>query len=60
MTKYTFTKHKDTDNKFDISVVTMEIEAVTITDIVEEFKNFMIASGFGEACVKRALGLDEE
>jgi hypothetical protein len=38
----------------------MEIEAVTITDIVEEFKNFMIASGFGEVCVKRALGQDEE
>jgi hypothetical protein len=60
MTKFTFTKHKDVDNKFDISVVTMEIEAVNVTDIVEEFKNFMIASGFGESCVKRALGLDEE
>ena len=60
MTKYIFTKHKDPNNDYDVSSVTMTVEAETISEIMEEFKGFLVASGFSEALVKRSFGIDEE
>lgn len=46
MNKFTFTKTKDPENEFDISNVTMEIEAENLRDILEYFQDFLKACGF--------------
>lgn len=46
MAKYTFIKHRDPSNKYDISDITMELDSVILPDMLNEFKLFLIASGF--------------
>lgn len=46
MTKYIFKKLRDETNHYDKSDVTMELEAIQIDDIIEEFTYFLRASGF--------------
>lgn len=46
MTRYVFIKEKDKDNPFDNTRVTLEVEAGTLDDILESFKEFLLASGF--------------
>lgn len=46
MNKYIFKKLRDETNHYDKSDVTMELEAVQIDDIIEEFAYFLRASGF--------------
>lgn len=60
MTKYTFIKHRDPENEFDLTTITMELEAIDISEIMEEFKGFLVASGFSETLVKRSFAIDEE
>lgn len=60
MTKYIFKKLKDETNEYDISELTMEIEAFTLTEIIEEFGNFLKGSGFSSDGVDTALGKLED
>jgi hypothetical protein len=60
MSKYTFIKHRDPENRFDTTSVTMELEATTISEIVEEFANFLKASGYFEKTVNEALNIDQD
>jgi len=57
MNKFTFTKTKDPENKFDISNVTMEIEAENLRDILEHFEDFLKACGFH---IKGYIGVKDE
>jgi len=41
-----FKKTRDKDNHFDVSEVTMEVDSVSLPDILEEFKGFLVAAGF--------------
>lgn len=56
MTKYVFKKLKD--GTYDTVELTMEIEAGTLTEIIEEFGNFLKGSGFSSEGVDQALGKD--
>jgi len=60
MAKYVFKKLKDETNHYDVSELTMEVEAENINDIIEEFSNFLKGSGFTESTVNRALGKEDE
>jgi SNF2 family DNA or RNA helicase len=60
MSKYTLIKHRDFKNEFDVSTVTVEVEAETIYEIVEEFANFLKASGFSERTVEETLNLNQD
>jgi hypothetical protein len=60
MSKYTFTKHRDLDNRFDTTTVTMEVEAETLSEIIEEFANFLKASGYFEKTVEEVLNINQD
>jgi glycine cleavage system regulatory protein len=55
MAKYTFIKHRDTESQFDTTSVTMEVEAEILPEIIEEFANFLKATGYFEKSVEKAL-----
>lgn len=42
----TFKKTKDSSNKFDTSTITLESEAVSLPEILEDFKSFLMACGY--------------
>lgn len=44
MVKYKFIK--EPDNQYDTTKVTFESESVTLTDLLLDFKLFLLASGF--------------
>lgn len=46
MAKYVFKKIKDETNQYDVSDVTFEVDTVGLPELLEEFKNFLLASGF--------------
>jgi len=41
-----FRKTQDSTNEFDTTTVTVESEAITLTEVLEDFKGFLMASGF--------------
>ena len=41
-----FKKTQDAANKFDTTTVTVESEATTLPEILEDFKGFLMARGF--------------
>lgn len=42
----TFTKALDPDNAYDTTNIVFETTAVTLPDILEDFKSFLLACGF--------------
>lgn len=60
MSKYTFTKDRDTSNYFDISKVVIEVETELLDDLVLEFAKFLKASGFHDKGVDVLLNLVDE
>lgn len=46
MNKYTFTKEKDPDNKFDNTKVVIELDTENRSDLLEVFREFLLACGF--------------
>jgi hypothetical protein len=59
MRTYTFKKERDLKNEYDISEVTMKIEAGTLNELIEEFGRFLVASGFSAEGVRKALDTEE-
>lgn len=58
MSKYTFIKHRDPENKFSIAEITMKLEGVESLDLIlEEFTGFLKAAGF---CFDGEVGIIEE
>ena len=55
MNKYVFKKYPDNTNEYDNVEVTFEFEATTKDELVETFKEFLMAVGFG---VKREKCLE--
>lgn len=43
---YIFKKIKDLDNPYDKTTVTIESESATLPDLLQDFKDFLLASGF--------------
>lgn len=41
-----FKKIKDPENHFDVSDLTMEVDAVVLTEIIDEFANFLKGCGY--------------
>lgn len=58
---YKFIKIKDPENKFDLSdvEVTVHKSDVTLTELLEEFREFLMASGFNISASER-LQLENE
>lgn len=54
---YIFTKLKDKDNKYDISDIEFEVDAILREELIEEFYMFLAACGFS---VKDLLKEDYE
>lgn len=46
MTKYKFIKYKDKHNEFDTTNVLIQTETVILDDLLESFKEFLLASGY--------------
>lgn len=46
MNRYTFIKTRDVQNPYDITEINMTVETESLPELLEEFKNFLIASGF--------------
>ena len=46
MSKYIFKKLKNKNNDYNKTEITMEIEEISLYDILEEFEYFLKASGF--------------
>ena len=59
MRKYIFTKERDLTNEYDIAEIIMKLEAETLTEIIEEFGRFLVASGYSAEGVKNALNTEE-
>ena len=60
---YKFIKTKDKDNKFDATDIEMTVDdsAVTLPDILQEFKCFLLACGFGiDPCATLEVVEDNE
>jgi hypothetical protein len=45
--KYKFIKIKDVDSRYDVSNITMEVDTVDLTKLIEEFELFLRACSFG-------------
>jgi hypothetical protein len=43
---YKFQKTRDPENEFDTTNVTIESNAVTMPQLIEDFKDFLAACGF--------------
>lgn len=43
---FIFKKLRDLENPFDVSEVEMKVESASLTEILEEFKFFLMSSGF--------------
>lgn len=52
-------KEKDPNNEFDLTEVTMTIEADDLNDICESFRRFLLACGFIQQGVDQAFGIYE-
>jgi hypothetical protein len=46
MNKFTFIKEKDPDNKYDNTKVIIELDTESRADLLETFKEFLLACGF--------------
>lgn len=46
MNKFVFKKYRNPDNEFDNSVVKMTTEAETLTEILEDFLDFLSGCGY--------------
>lgn len=58
-----FQKRKDPDNRYEVSDVEFRIETsdITIDDIIEEFKCFLMGCGYPPSLVSKiALGEDSD
>lgn len=43
---FIFKKQRDESNEFDTTTVTIESNAVSLPDILSDFKDFLMASGY--------------
>lgn len=46
MSRFTFIKHRDDNNKHDLTNIVFDLNAESLTEIFEQFQNFLSASGF--------------
>ena len=46
MAKYTFIKEQDKENKFDVTRVQIDVDTVSLADVVEAFEEYLQACGF--------------
>lgn len=58
MATYKFVKMRDETNPFDHTDVLVKVSAEHIADILEAFKDYLLACGFSEASVKEYLNID--
>jgi hypothetical protein len=57
---FKFIKTKDENNEFDISNISIELDDdVSLFDLTEEFKKFLIACGYGVDKNSRLVFLDD-
>lgn len=56
----TFKKQKDPDNKFDTTTVIVESSAVTLPDVLSDFKEFLMACGFQISPSSELIFYEEE
>jgi hypothetical protein len=52
---FTFIKTSDRENKFDITELSMSVDALTTTDIVSEFRYFLLGCGFQPGSIKQSF-----
>lgn len=52
---YTFTKSQDKTNPYDITQISMSVDAEVVTDIIEEFKYFLLGCGFAHSSIADGL-----
>ncbi len=43
---FVFKKEKDPDNSYDTTTVVVESSAITVSQILEDFKDFLMACGY--------------
>lgn len=60
MAKYSFTKLPDEFNKHDISTVEVTFETESLEILLEEFANFLSASGFAIDKTKESIVLSKQ
>lgn len=46
MPQYTFSKKMDPDNRFDCTNVTVEVDTVSLNDLIEAFGEFLKGCGY--------------
>ena len=54
--KITFIKNRDFKNEFDLTDVTINVEADDIRDVIEAFREFLLACSYPSVLVDRILG----
>lgn len=52
MSKYTFTKVPDPNNRFDFTTVTVELEADGLQDLIEAFEEFLAGCSFSRVKIE--------
>jgi hypothetical protein len=60
--QYVFKKNRDLNNSFDTTTVTIESEATTVTEILSDFRDFLLACGFsinGDLVVERLFDYED-
>jgi len=55
-----FIKHKDPENRYDVSNVEYSLEVDTLNEIVDEFKYFLKGCGFYESQIKKVFNEEDE
>lgn len=61
MANFVFKKERDETNKYDNTVVTIEVkDTVHIADLAVAFKEFLLACGYAESTVKDYINLGDE
>ncbi len=56
---FVFKKEIDPKNEYDIAEIVMKLEAETLTEVIEEFGRFLVASGYSAKGVRNALNTEE-
>lgn len=59
MPTFIFKKERNPENEYDIAEIVMKLEAETLTEVIEEFGRFLVASGYSAEGVRKALNTEE-
>jgi len=59
MAQYTFIKHRELDNRHDLTTIQVDAEATTLDEMLSVFTDFLKASGF-QIDINKELDFVEE